>query len=79
MVRLLNTGFTRTAGEQMEGLAFNAARAIERTMRESADWFGGEPEILEADATIFEGNVLEDNPELVAPQQDAPDGVIPTN
>lgn len=71
-VPFLGTGFTRSADEQMEGLSFNAARAIERTMRENADWFGGTPEVLEADETIRVGNVLEDNPELVAPEQEPP-------
>lgn len=73
-IPFIGTGFTRTAEEQMEGLAFNAARAIERTMRQNAEWFGGTPEVLEADATIIEGNVLEDNPELIAPEQVNPDG-----
>ena len=56
----------------MEGLSFNAARAIERTMRQNADWFGGTPENLEADDTILQGNVLIDNLELVAPEQEPP-------
>ena len=71
-VPFLGSGFTRSADEQMEGMSFNAARAIERTMRENADWFGGTPETLEADDTIRVGNVLEDNPELVAPEQEPP-------
>ena len=71
-VPLLGSGFTRSAAEQMEGLSFNAARAIERTMRQNADWFGGTPEVLEEDSTIIEGNVLIDNPELVAPEQQPP-------
>lgn len=71
-VPLLGSGFTRSAEEQMEGLSFNAARAIERTMRENADWFGGQPEVLPADDTILQGNVLVDNPELVAPAQTPP-------
>ena len=71
-IPLLGSGFTRSADEQMEGLSFNAARAIERTMRENAEWFGGTPEVLEADETIRAGNVLEDNPELVAPEQEPP-------
>lgn len=71
-VPFLGSGFTRSAEEQMEGLSFNAARAIERTMRENADWFGGVPEVLPEDSTILEGNVLVDNPELVAPDQVPP-------
>ncbi|MCF2871859.1 hypothetical protein L0664_12335 [Octadecabacter sp. G9-8] len=71
-IPLIGTGFTRSAEEQMEGLSFTAARAIERTMRQNADWFGGTPEILEADDTILEGNVLEDNPDLIAPPQEPP-------
>ncbi|PVA06400.1 hypothetical protein [Thalassorhabdomicrobium marinisediminis] len=71
-VPLIGSGFTRSAEEQMEGLAFNAARAIERTMRENAHWFGGTPEVLAEDATIRTGNVLRDNPELVAPDQQQP-------
>jgi hypothetical protein len=77
-IPLIGTGYTRTAEQQMEGLTFTAARAIERTMRQNANWFGGTPEVLEADATILEGNVLEDNPELIAPQQEAPDDLIAT-
>jgi len=75
-IPLLGSGFTRSAEEQMEGLSFTAARAIERTMRENANWFGGNPEVLEADDTIIEGNVLEDNPELIAPEQTPPDDII---
>ncbi|MEN8840435.1 MAG: hypothetical protein ABF288_04890 [Octadecabacter sp.] len=71
-IPLVGSGFTRSGEEQMEGLSFNAARAIERTMRENADWFGGTPETLEADDTIRVGNVLEDTPELVAPEQEPP-------
>ena len=76
-VPFLGSGFTRSAEEQMEGLSFNAARAIERKMREHADWFGGEPEDQPEDETILDGNVLVENPELIAPEQEAPDGVIP--
>ena len=76
-VPFLGSGFTRSAEEQMEGLSFNAARAIERTMRRNADWFGGTPETLPEDDTIREGNVLRDNPELLAPDQAAPDGTLP--
>jgi hypothetical protein len=75
-IPLIGTGFTRSAEEQMEGLTFTAARAIERTMRQNADWFGGTPEVLEADDTILEGNVLEDNPELIAPEQEPPAELI---
>ena len=71
-VPLIGTGFTRSADEQMEGLAFNAARAIERTMRENAQWFGGTPETLATDDTIVTGNVLVDNPGAIAPQQAPP-------
>lgn len=76
-VPFLGTGYTRSAAEQMEGLSFNAARAIERKMRQNADWFGGTPEDLPEDDTILEGNVLVDNPELIAPQEQAPSGVLP--
>ncbi|HCP82033.1 MAG TPA: hypothetical protein DIT67_10745 [Octadecabacter sp.] len=78
-VPFLGSGFTRSADEQMEGLSFNAARAIERTMRENADWFGGTPEVLEADETIRAGNVLEENPELVAPDQEPPAELLASN
>lgn len=71
-VPFLGTGYTRSAADQMEGLSFNAARAIERTMRENGGWFGGVDEILPEDETILEGNVLVNNPELVAPEQQAP-------
>ena len=69
---ILGSGLTRSREEQLEGLAFNAARAIERTMLENAEWFGGTPEVLEDDPTILEGNVLEDNPELILPEQTPP-------
>ncbi len=75
-IPFLGSGYTRSAEKQMEGLSFNAARAIERTMRENADWFGGTPEILPEDDTILEGNVLRDNPELIAPQETAPEGTF---
>lgn len=75
-VPFVGTGFTRSAEEQMEGLTFNAARAIERKMRENAHWFGGVAEEVPADETILDGNVLIDNPELVAPEQDVPEGVV---
>ncbi|MEL6960967.1 MAG: hypothetical protein AAGL89_18690 [Pseudomonadota bacterium] len=71
-IPFLGSGLSKSAEEQLEGLAFNAARAIERTMRENAEWFGGQPEVLEADETIMSGNVLIDNPELVAPAETPP-------
>lgn len=69
---LLGSGLTKSADEQMEALAFNAARAVERTMRENAQWFGGVAEVLEPDDTIIQGNVLINNPELVAPPETDP-------
>lgn len=75
-VPLLGSGLTRSGAEQMEGLSFNAARAIERTMRTNANWFGGTPEVLTDDETILEGNVLVDNPELVAPQEPLPEDFV---
>jgi hypothetical protein len=75
-VPLLGSGFTKSAEQQMEGLAFNAARAIERTMRENADWFGGVPETLAADPTIVAGNVLVDNPAAVAPDETPPNTLL---
>ncbi len=71
-IPFIGSGLMRSKDEQMEGLAFNAARAIERTMRENAQWFGGTPEVLAEDSTILAGNVLVDNPELVAPEQQPP-------
>ena len=69
---IIGSGIARSREEQLEGLAFNAARAIERTMRQNAEWFGGVPEDLPEDPTILEGNVLETNPELVLPEQEPP-------
>lgn len=40
---MVGSGLTSTAEEQMERLAFNAARATERWMRENADWFALDP------------------------------------
>lgn len=71
-VPFLGSGLTKSKEEQMEALSFNAARAIERTMRQNAQWFGGVPEDQEADDTIREGNVLEDDPDFVAPAQRDP-------
>ena len=57
---ILGSGMLRTKEEQIEGLAFNVARAIERTMRENAEWFGGTPETLDEDPTIITGDVDND-------------------
>lgn len=69
---IIGSGLARSREEQLEGLAFNAARAIERTMRENADWFGGTPEVLPEDETIVEGNVLVENPDAILPEQTPP-------
>lgn len=71
-VPILGSGLTKTKEEQMEALSFNAARAIERTMRENGQWFGGVAETLADDDTIREGNVLVDDPDFVAPPESAP-------
>lgn len=71
-VPILGSGLTKTKEEQLEALSFNAARAIERTMRENAEWFGGVSEELDDDPTIQQGNVLLENPDLVAPAETAP-------
>lgn len=55
---LFGSGYTKSREEQMEGLAFNAAKAIERLMRENGDWFGGAREILDEDPTILAGDQL---------------------
>lgn len=68
-VPFLSSGITRSAQEQLEGLTFNAARAVERTIRENADWFGGQAETLSDDPSIVTGNVLVDNPDAVSPDQ----------
>ncbi len=75
-VPFLGTGYTRSAEKQMEGLAFNAARAIERTMRQNAEWFGGANETLADDPTIIAGNVLVDNPAAVAPAETPPNTLL---
>ena len=74
-IPFLGSGLSKSREEQLEGLAFNAARAIERTMRENAEWFGGTPEVLPEDETIVEGNVLVDDPDAILPDQSPP----PTN
>lgn len=71
-IPILGSGLTKSAEDQLEALSFNAARAVERTMRENAQWFGGTPEVLEDDDTILSGNVLVANPDLVAPAETAP-------
>ncbi len=55
---LFGSGYTKSRAEQMEGLAFNAAKAIERLMRENGDWFGGAREVLDEDPTILAGDQL---------------------
>lgn len=40
-IPLLGSGITRSKEEQLEGLSFNAARAVEREMRKHPEWFGG--------------------------------------
>ncbi|OUD09442.1 hypothetical protein BVC71_06195 [Marivivens niveibacter] len=57
---VLGSGMLRTKEEQVEGLAFNVARAVERTMRENAEWFGGVPETLADDPTIVAGDAHND-------------------
>lgn len=68
-IPFLGSGLSKSGEEQMEGLSFNAARAIERYMRENGDFFGGVREELADDPTIVEGNILLDNPAAVAPEQ----------
>ena len=63
---IIGSGYTKSREEQMQGLAYNAAKAIERLMRENGDWFGGTREILEDDPTILSGAQLS---ELVADQE----------
>jgi hypothetical protein len=55
---LIGTGYTQTKAQQMENLSQNAARAIERYMRENGELFGGETEVLDADETIITGDAL---------------------
>lgn len=58
-IPLVGSGLTKSKEEQIEGLAFNAAKAIERVMRENGEWFGGASEVLPEDPTIIVGNVLD--------------------
>lgn len=71
-IPILGSGLTKTKEEQMEALSFNAARAIERTIRENGAWFGGANETQADDPTIQSGNVLETNPDLIAPAEEDP-------
>ncbi|MBO6853891.1 MAG: hypothetical protein JJ872_09025 [Marivivens sp.] len=57
-IPLIGSGITLSAEEQMDGLAFNAARAVERTIRENGDWFGGIREVLPEDETILQRDDL---------------------
>jgi hypothetical protein len=65
---LFGSGYTKSREEQMEGLAFNAAKAIERLMRQNGDWFGGAREALDEDPTILSGAQLS---ELIAEEEPA--------
>lgn len=64
---IFGSGLTRTREEQIEGLAFNAARAIERLARQNGEWFGDRNEVQAADPTIRDGNVFADDPAAVVP------------
>lgn len=64
---IIGSGYTKSREEQMQGLAHNAAKAIERLMRENGDWFGGTRAILEDDPTILSGAQLSE----LAGEQDA--------
>jgi len=52
---IFGSGYTKSRKEQMAGLAYNAARAIERLIRENGDWFGGQRVMLDDDPTILSG------------------------
>ena len=65
---LFGSDYTKSREEQMEGLAFNAAKAIERLMRQNGDWFGGACEVLDEDPTILTGAQLS---ELIAEEEPA--------
>jgi len=65
---LFGSDYTKSREEQMEGLAFNAAKAIERLMRQNGDWFGGAREVLDEDPTILTGAQLS---ELIAEEEPA--------
>ena len=45
---VVGSGLTRTAEEQLEALAYNAARATERWMRENMEWFTTHPPTVPA-------------------------------
>ncbi len=47
---LVGSGLTRTAEEQLASLAYNAARATERWMRENMEWFTTQPPTVAAAA-----------------------------
>ncbi len=64
-IPLVGSGLTKSREEQLEGLAFNAAKAIERVMRENAEWFGGMNEVLPEDDTIIVGNPLDKQPAAI--------------
>ena len=64
----LGSGLTRTREEQLEGLAFSAARAVERTMRENPHWFGGAPSAPTEDPAP-EGGRMPAEPAVAAPGQ----------
>jgi hypothetical protein len=51
---VVGSGLTSTAEEQMERLAFNAARAVERWMRENPEWFAADPEAQAAGPATIE-------------------------
>lgn len=76
-IPLIGSGLSNSREEQLEALSFNAARAIERTMRENGALFGGTNETLEADETIRAGNVLVDDPDFIAPVAEAPADLPP--
>lgn len=46
---IVGSGLTRTAEQQLESLSFNAARAVERWLRENEEWFTRFPAVAVAE------------------------------
>jgi len=68
-IPLVGSGLTKSKEQQLEGLAFNAAKAIEQVMRENGEWFGATNEVLPDDPTIIVGNALEDEQAEIVVEQ----------
>jgi hypothetical protein len=69
---VIGSGLTRTKEQQMEMLAYNAAKRVEQWLLENPEWFGIDP--AAADAALAAAGVV---PEELAPAAEVPAAEVP--